>query len=98
MEKRKPHYPLEQVKTLLRDNKYAFRGVAVNGYEDMGFDHEEACKVVENLSSMDFYKSMTAHIDHKVWQDVYRPKTSRGDVYLKVTIQEELVIVSFKRR
>jgi motility quorum-sensing regulator/GCU-specific mRNA interferase toxin len=52
--------------------------------------------VVLALKSEDFYKSMTTHTDHTMWQDVYRPKTSAGDVYLKLTIINEVLIVSFK--
>jgi len=33
------------------------------------------------LTLRDFYKSMTTHADHRIWQDVYRPKTPAGDVY-----------------
>jgi len=48
------------------------------------------------LKSSDFYKSMTAHADHSIWQDVYRPRTAVGAVYLKLTVIEDLLIVSFK--
>lgn len=44
----------------------------------------------------DFYKTMTTHADHRIWQDVYRPNTSAGDVYLKLTVIDDVVIVSFK--
>jgi len=44
----------------------------------------------------DFVKSMTTYEDHKVWQDVYRPRTSAGEVYLKLTVIEDVLIVSFK--
>ncbi|CAD6880758.1 Toxin mRNA interferase YgiU [Methylomonas albis] len=39
---------------------------------------------------------MTTHADHKVWQDVYRPKTLAGDVYLKLTVVDDVLVVSFK--
>lgn len=39
---------------------------------------------------------MTTHADHTIWQDVYHPKTSAGDVYLKLTVIEDVLIVSFK--
>jgi len=52
--------------------------------------------VVAALTPKDFYKSMTTHADHRIWQDVYRPKTSAGDVYLKLTVIEDVLIVSFK--
>ncbi|AMP13533.1 mRNA interferase MqsR [Collimonas pratensis] len=53
-------------------------------------------EVVMALSSADFYKSMTSHADHRVWQDVYRPITPFGKIYLKLTVIDELLIVSFK--
>ena len=52
--------------------------------------------VIMSLTPADFYKSMTTHADHKVWQDVYHPTTSVGDVYLKLTIIDDVLIVSFK--
>jgi motility quorum-sensing regulator/GCU-specific mRNA interferase toxin len=40
---------------------------------------------------------MTTHADHRVWQDVYRGKTAGGDeVYLKLTVIDDVLIVSFK--
>ena len=55
------------------------------------------CAVVLALTPTDFYKSMTTHADHRVWQDVYRAKTANGDeVYLKLTVIDDLMIVSFK--
>lgn len=52
--------------------------------------------VVCALTPGDFYKSMTTHADHRVWQDVYRPTTTVGDVYLKLTVIDDVLIVSFK--
>jgi motility quorum-sensing regulator/GCU-specific mRNA interferase toxin len=39
---------------------------------------------------------MTTHADHRIWQDVYRPKTPAGDVYPKLTVIDDVLIVSFK--
>ncbi|MFW2357405.1 type II toxin-antitoxin system MqsR family toxin, partial [Hydrogenophaga sp.] len=52
--------------------------------------------VVMSLTPADFYKSMTTHADHRIWQDVYRPSTPAGDVYLKLTVVDDVLIVSFK--
>jgi len=52
--------------------------------------------VVLALTAKDFYKSMTTHADHRVWQDVYRPTTEVGEVYLKLTVIDDVLIVSFK--
>jgi motility quorum-sensing regulator / GCU-specific mRNA interferase toxin len=44
-----------------------------------------------------FFKSMTTHADHRIWQDVYHSSTSDGKpVYLKLTVIEDVLIVSFK--
>jgi motility quorum-sensing regulator/GCU-specific mRNA interferase toxin len=52
--------------------------------------------VVMNLTPADFYKSMTTHADHTIWQDVYRPNTTWGEIYLKLTVSDDALIVSFK--
>ena len=52
--------------------------------------------VVKALTPQDFHKSMTTHADHRIWQDVYRPATSAGAVYLKLTVIDDVLIVSFK--
>jgi motility quorum-sensing regulator/GCU-specific mRNA interferase toxin len=50
------------------------------------------------LEPKDFYKSMTTYADHRLWQDVYHPSTAFGDVYLKLTVVDDVLIVSFKER
>ena len=62
----------------------------------MGFAVDEIIEVVMALTAKDFYKSMTTHADHTIWQDVYRPKTRAGEVYLKLTVINDVLIVSFK--
>ncbi len=62
----------------------------------MGFDFEGIVAIVLALNPKDFYKSMTTHADHRVWQDVYRPTTPAGEVYLKLTVVDDVLIVSFK--
>jgi motility quorum-sensing regulator / GCU-specific mRNA interferase toxin len=39
---------------------------------------------------------MTTYADHQIWQDVYKACTSAGEVYLKLTVIEAVIIVSFK--
>ena len=71
-------------------------GSALAGAAALGFDFKGMLAVVQTLTSDDFYKSMTTHADHRVWQDVYRPRTSAGEVYLKLTVIDDVLIVSFK--
>ena len=69
---------------------------ALAGGATLGFSFEEIIGVVASLTSRDFYKSMTTHADHRVWHDVYRPRTPAGKVYLKLTVLDDMLIVSFK--
>lgn len=96
MEKGTPHYRLSVVKSMVKAGKVRVTGSAVIGAELLGFDRAGMIGVVLALAPADFYKSMTTHADHTLWQDVYRPRTPAGDVYLKLTVIEDLLIVSFK--
>lgn len=69
---------------------------ALAGGAALGLSFEEMVGVVAALTPRDFYKSMTTHADHRIWQDVYRPKTPAGDVYLKLTVLDDVLIVSLK--
>ncbi len=83
MEKRTPHCPLATVKALVEAGGLRTTQAARAGAVAMGFDVAGMRAVVMALDSADFYKSMTTHADHRIWQDVYRPHTDAGDVYLK---------------
>jgi motility quorum-sensing regulator/GCU-specific mRNA interferase toxin len=39
---------------------------------------------------------MTTYVDHTIRQEVYRPLVSAGRVSVKLTVDDELLIVSFK--
>jgi motility quorum-sensing regulator/GCU-specific mRNA interferase toxin len=43
---------------------------ALAGAAALGFGFKEIVGVVAALTPKDFYKSMTTHADHRVWQDV----------------------------
>jgi motility quorum-sensing regulator / GCU-specific mRNA interferase toxin len=81
---------------LIKAGKVRTTHAARVGATALGFDYPGMLEVVLELKSKDFYKSMTTHADHTIWQDVYRPSTVAGDVYLKLTIIDDVLIVSFK--
>ena len=91
-----PHCKLSVVKTLVKAGKVRMTGSAMVGAELLGFDRAGMISVVLALVPADFRKSMTTHADHTIWQDVYHPRTPTGDVYLKLTVIEDVLIVSFK--
>jgi motility quorum-sensing regulator / GCU-specific mRNA interferase toxin len=96
MEKATPHCKLTVVKDLVCAGKVRTTHSARMGATALGLELSDMLTVVMGLTSTDFYKSMTTHADHKVWQDVYRPNTRVGDVYLKLTVIDDVLIVSFK--
>ena len=96
MDKGTPHCKLPVVKALIEAGKVRSTMSALAGGAALGFDFEGIVSVVMALTPTDFYKSMTTHSDHRVWQDVYRPTTPAGEVYLKLTVIDDVLIVSFK--
>ena len=96
MEKRTPHCPLARVKALIEAGQVRTTHAARTGATALGLSFRDMLDVVLALAPTDFYKSMTTHIDHTVWQDVYRTKTGAGAVYLKLTVVDDVLIVSFK--
>jgi motility quorum-sensing regulator/GCU-specific mRNA interferase toxin len=96
MEKRAPHCKLTVVKQLVEAGKVRATWSARTGAAVIGFDFDGMLEVVMSLTTKDFYKSMTTHADHAIWQDVYRPATKAGEVYLKLTVVDDVLIVSFK--
>ena len=96
MEKRTPHYKLARVKALIEAGKVRPTHTARTTAALLGFDFQGMIGVVASLSMKDFYKSMTTYADHTIWQDVYRPRTPVADLYLKLTVLDDVVIISFK--
>lgn len=96
MEKGTPHCKLPVVKVLIAAGKVRSTMSALSGGAALGFDFAGMVSVVMALAPAEFYKSMTTNVDHRVWQDVYRPTTPAGEVYLKLTVIDDVVIVSFK--
>ena len=96
MEKRSPHCQLSVIKALIEEGRVRSTFSALAGGAALGFDFQGIVAVILALTPKDFYKSMTTHADHRVWQDVYRPTTPAGEVYLKLTVVQDVLIVSFK--
>jgi motility quorum-sensing regulator/GCU-specific mRNA interferase toxin len=96
MEKQTPHCKLSVVKALVNAGKIRMTQSAVIGGKLFGFEIDDIVATVMALTPTDFYKAMTTYNDHRIWQDVYRPHTPTGDVYLKLTVIDDVLVVSFK--
>lgn len=96
MEKRIPHCKLGVIKALVAAGQVRTTQTARAGATELGLSFADMLEVVAALTLSDFYKSMTTHADHTVWQDAYRPRTPAGDLYIKLTVIDDVLIVSFK--
>lgn len=51
------------------------------------------------MKRSNFYKSMTSHADHRVWQDVYHVPWAGLVLYVKLTVDElGRLILSMKEK
>jgi motility quorum-sensing regulator/GCU-specific mRNA interferase toxin len=96
LEKRTPHCKLPVIRALVEAGKVRATFSALKGAAALGLDFSGMVDVVVALTPQDFHKSMTTYADHRIWQDVYRPATMVGNVYLKLTVIDDVLIVSFK--
>jgi motility quorum-sensing regulator/GCU-specific mRNA interferase toxin len=102
VEKRKPTFDLRTVKKLVKNpetriiTRQAFKETVA-----LGWNEENIVTCIGQLSSQDFYKSMTTYTNSQIWQDVYYPTYEEVGLYVKVQIggaDENVVIISFKKR
>lgn len=96
MEKNIPHYPLHQVKQFAIEGQIRYTVSALNSANLFGLGPEDITEIVKQLKPKQFYKSMTTHANHTIWQDVYHPEHALGTFYLKLTLLDNLMIISFK--
>ena len=71
MEKSTPHCKLAIVQALVEAGHVRATASAFGGALELGIsDLAGMCAVVMFLTSANFYKSMTTHADHRIWQEL----------------------------
>jgi len=93
-----PTYALTTIHTLIRSGHYRVTLSAKQGAQAMGMDTSDMEACVLGLTATDFYKTMPAEKVLGLFQDVYRPRFQGWDVYLKLQITGDAVVISFKER
>ena len=102
-EKKKPHYDLEELKELIRQERWIVTKAADKGALKLGLSRYEIKEIVLNLRLEDFYKSMTTYKNHRLWQDVYKPKVFIQEEYIELYVKlqksfdEKCIVISFKQ-
>lgn len=97
MEKKTPHCKLSVVHAMIKAGKVRATLTATTTAAAVGiFGAKAMCEVILSLTTRDFYKSMTTHADHTVWQDVYHGEFNGIRLYVKLIVIDDVLIVSFK--
>ena len=97
MEKSTPHYRLADVQAAIAAQGInTFTMTAQEGLARMGLTPAEAIAVVCTMQRGSFYKSMTTHANHRVWQDVYHGQYNGTALYIKFQRAGDYFLVSFK--
>jgi motility quorum-sensing regulator/GCU-specific mRNA interferase toxin len=101
MEKRKPTYDLDAFRaTFASVDRLRATGTALKGAATLGFDRTDIVATIQTMRRSHFYKSMTSHADHRIWQDVYHVPSPMGVLYVKFTADTvtEFLLLSFKEK
>jgi motility quorum-sensing regulator/GCU-specific mRNA interferase toxin len=101
MDKRKPTYDLDAFKAAFASiNTLNVTGTALKSAASLGFGRAEIVATIQTMQRSQFYKSMTAHADHRIWQDVYHVPSVAGLLYVKFTADAvtEFLLLSFKEK
>ena len=95
-----PNYRLSEIQAIVaKIGLQAFTATAAFNAAAMGLTGAQAVAVVLTLTRSMFYKSMTTHADHTVWQDVYHSPTPTGKIaYIKLTLKNGAVVIQFKEK
>jgi motility quorum-sensing regulator/GCU-specific mRNA interferase toxin len=98
MEKRTPMYSLSSIREAAATEQLRLSFTASQKLYEMGGTMEELFELIQSLSIREhFYKSMTSHADHRIWQDVYYIEWHQVNMYLKFTLDDEgYLVISFK--
>ena len=98
MEKRIAHYSLSRIKELIAKKKYVVTLSARQSYTALGLADDEVLAVIDDLKPIDLYKSMTNYNNHLLWHDVYHSSHKGIELYIKLQVKEDAIIISFKER
>ena len=98
MEKRVAHYSLETIKELIAKKNYIVTLSARQSYTALGLNDDEVLEVIKTLTPKHLYKSMTSHNNHKMWHDVYHSKHEMIELYIKLQVNDNAIIISFKEK
>jgi motility quorum-sensing regulator / GCU-specific mRNA interferase toxin len=67
--------------------------------DELGMSLTDVVLCIQGIVATNFYKSTTAHADHRIWQDVYHVPQLATVLYVKFTTDSAgYLLISFKER
>ena len=100
MEKRKPHYALNDIKVVFRSPRaLRLSHTARQCAESLGLANADIVALIQSMTRAQFFKSMTAYRNSASWQDVYH--VPHGDIVLYVKITTDgngYLVISLKEK
>ena len=100
MEKKSPHYDLGPIKKVFSTaSALRITRTALSTAEAVGLTLEDIVRLIQGIVRPHFYKSMTSHADHRIWQDVYHVPWGDIALHVKFTVDAEgYLVISFKEK
>jgi len=93
----KPSYPLALIKGLMADGAWILRTSALDSALELGFDVDDVYDcIVVHLEDSHFYKTMESEKKKGLMQDVYYITCQDQRLYVKLQVNVQAVVVSFK--
>lgn len=98
MEKRKPHYRIDDFTAAAVKKIIIFPTNVTKKYISFGFDRHSVYQILSSIKNTDFYKSVTSFKDSSEWQDVYRVIFEKQYLYIKFRQAADgyFIVTSFK--
>jgi motility quorum-sensing regulator/GCU-specific mRNA interferase toxin len=100
VEKRTPHYALDSIKaTFTTAASLRMTRTAQDAAFSLGLLLADVVRLIQGMTREQFYKSMTAFADHRIWQDVYHVPFDGLVLYVKFTTDAHgYLVISFKEK
>ncbi len=100
VEKRTPHYALDSIKaTFTTAASLRMTRTAQDTAFSLGLFLADVVRLIQGMTREQFYKSMTAFADHRIWQDVYHVPFEGLVLYVKFTTDAQgYLVISFKEK
>ena len=85
---------LRRIRALAAEQKVSFTLKALRELAALGLDAVDACETLEGLKTADFIERLVSDVTGE-WMHVFKPQVGGMEVYLKLILRDDCVVVSF---